>query len=121
MDGKSLLSPDVRRIASEQGLEVEDLKKIYTTGENGHIRKVDILRYLKKDEKPTQQVSAGVLEEKLNLNIQAEDQVEKLPRIREVAAKHLQSSYQIIPHVTTFIEVNVRSEERRVGKKRKCR
>lgn len=107
LDGKSFLSPVVRRIASEHGLEVEDLKKISPTGENGRIRKVDILRYLKKDEKPTQQVSAGVLEEKLNLNIQAEDQVEKLPRIREVAAKHLQSSYQIIPHVTTFIEVNV--------------
>src|SRR5690625_7515013 len=88
-------------------MEIEELKKITSTGENGRIRKVDILRYLKKDEKPTQQVSAGVLEEKLNLNIQAENQVENLPRIREVAAKHLQSSYQIIPNVTTYIEVNV--------------
>ncbi len=103
LDGKSFLSPVVRRIAAENGLEIEDLKQIQPTGENGRIRKVDILKYLKKDEKPIQQkVSA-----KLNLNIQAEDKVESLPRIRQIAAEHLQSSYQIIPHVTTFSEVNV--------------
>ncbi|MET3731573.1 dihydrolipoamide acetyltransferase family protein [Moheibacter stercoris] len=104
LDGKSFLSPVVRRIAAEIGLEIEDLKKIVPTGENGRIRKVDILKYLKKDEKPVQ---AGPVSTKLNLNIQPEDTVEALPRIRQIAAQHLQSSYQIIPHVTTFCEVNV--------------
>jgi len=104
LDGKSFLSPVVRKIAAEYGLEIEDLKKIVPTGENGRIRKVDILKYLKKDEKPIQ---AGVVSTKLNLNIQPEDKVESLPRIRQIAAAHLQSSYQIIPHVTTFCEVNV--------------
>ena len=103
LDGKSFLSPVVRRIAAENGLEVEDLKKITPTGENGRIRKVDILKFLKKDEKPiSQKIST-----KLNLNIQPEDTVETLPRIRQIAAEHLQTSYQIIPHVTTFSEVNV--------------
>lgn len=103
LDGKSFLSPVVRRIAAENGLEIEDLKKIKPTGENGRIRKTDILKFLRKDEKPFQQkVSA-----KLNLNIQPEDKVESLPRIRQIAAEHLQTSYQIIPHVTTFSEVNV--------------
>lgn len=104
LDGKSFLSPVVRKIAAEYGLEIEDLKKIVPTGENGRIRKVDILKYLKKDEKPIQ---AGVVSTKLNLNIKPEDKVESLPRIRQIAAAHLQSSYQIIPHVTTFCEVNV--------------
>lgn len=103
LDGKSFLSPVVRRIAAENGLEIEDLKQIKPTGENGRIRKADILKYLKKDEKPVQQK----ISMKLNLNIQPEDQVESLPRIRQIAAEHLQSSYQIIPHVTTFSEVNV--------------
>lgn len=107
LDGKSFLSPVVRRIAAEHGLEVEDLKKIIPTGNNGRIRKVDVLKYLNNDQKSVQQTVSGTLEEKLNLNIQAEDQVEKLPRIRKIAAQHLQNSYQIIPHVTTFIEVNV--------------
>lgn len=104
IDGKSFLSPVVRKIAAENGLEIEDLKKITPTGENGRIRKVDILKYLKKDEKP---VVSGPISQKLNLNIQPEDTVETLPRIRQIAAQHLQSSYQIIPHVTTFCEVNV--------------
>lgn len=104
LDGKSFLSPVVRRIAAENGLEIEELKQIQPTGENGRIRKIDILRYLKKDEKPIQQ---GSVSQKLNLNIQPEDKVETLPRIRQIAAQHLQSSYQIIPHVTTFSELNV--------------
>lgn len=104
LDGKSFLSPVVRRIAAENGLEIEDLKKIKPTGENGRIRKQDILTYLKKDEKPIQQ---GFISSKLNLNIQPEDSVESLPRIRQIASQHLQNSYQIIPHVTTFSEVNV--------------
>jgi len=103
LDGKSFLSPVVRRIAAENGLEIEDLKQIKPTGENGRIRKADILKFLKKDEKPVQQK----ISTKLNLNIQPEDQVESLPRIRQIAAEHLQTSYQIIPHVTTFSEVNV--------------
>lgn len=103
LDGKSFLSPVVRRIAAENGLEIEDLKQIKPTGENGRIRKADILKFLKKDEKPVQQK----ISTKLNLNIQPEDKVESLPRIRQIAAEHLHTSYQIIPHVTTFSEVNV--------------
>src|SRR5690606_7613724 len=103
LDGKSFLSPVVRRIAAENGLEIDDLKQIKPTGENGRIRKADILKFLKKDEKPIQQKVST----KLNLNIQPEDKVESLPRIRQIAAEHLQTSYQIIPHVTTFSEVNV--------------
>lgn len=103
LDGKSFLSPVVRRIAAENGLEIEDLKQIKPTGENGRIRKTDILKFLKKDEKPVPQK----ISTKLNLNIQPEDKVESLPRIRQIAAEHLQTSYQIIPHVTTFSEVNV--------------
>lgn len=103
LDGKSFLSPVVRRIAAENGLEIEDLKQIIPTGENGRICKADILKFLQKDEKPVQQKISA----KLNLNIQPEDKVESLPRIRQIAAEHLQASYQIIPHVTTFSEVNV--------------
>lgn len=107
LSGKSFLSPVVRRIAAENGLEIEDLEKITPTGANGRIRKVDILKYLNKDKKIATPQTSGVLEEKLDLNILPEDTVETLPRIRQVAAKMLQTSYQIIPHVTTFIEVNV--------------
>src|SRR5690554_3189988 len=35
LDGKSFLSPVVRRIAAENGLEIEELKQIQPTGENG--------------------------------------------------------------------------------------
>lgn len=104
LDGSSFLSPVVRRIAAENGLEIEDLRKITPTGENGRIRKVDILKYLNRDVQSNNKTAVST---KLNLNIQADDKVEALPRIRQIAAEHLQTSYQLIPHVTTFVEVNV--------------
>ncbi|MBW7870885.1 MAG: 2-oxo acid dehydrogenase subunit E2 [Flavobacteriia bacterium] len=106
LSGKSFLSPVVRKIAAENGLEVEDLNRIQPTGENGRIRKVDILKFLNKDKTVAVQQKVS---HKLNLNIQPEDKVEALPRIRQVAAEMLQTSYQLIPHVTTIIEVNVNS------------
>lgn len=104
LDGKSFLSPVVRRIAAENNLDISDLKQIQPTGEKGRIRKTDILRYLNKDQKIN--TSEPTLQ-KLKLNIQPEDEVQSLPRIRQVAASFLQTSYQWIPHVTTFLEVNV--------------
>lgn len=104
LGGKSFLSPVVRKIAAENGLEIEDLKQIRPTGENGRVRKKDIFNYLQKT---TQTTFSTPVSQKLNLNIQPEDTVELLPRIRQVAAQHLQRSYQTIPHVTTFSEVNV--------------
>src|SRR5690606_28831289 len=74
--------------------------------ENGRIRKVDIIRFLNKDKATAVQQKVS---QKLNLNIQSQDKVESLPRIRQLAAEMLQTSYQLIPHVTTFIEVNVDS------------
>ncbi|MFA5619704.1 MAG: dihydrolipoamide acetyltransferase family protein [Weeksellaceae bacterium] len=107
LSGKSFLSPVVRKIAAENGLEIEDLEKITPSGANGRIQKADILKFLNKDKKPAATNATTELEQKLTLNIQPQDTVEALPRIRQIAARLLQSSYQIIPHVTTFSEVNV--------------
>src|SRR5690554_1326869 len=103
LSDKSFLSPVVRKIAAEYGLELDDLNQIQPTGENGRIRKIDIQRFLSKNISTPQQAIA----QKLELNIQPEDKVEVLPRIRRTAAELLQTSYQLIPHVTTFLEVNV--------------
>ena len=48
---KSFLSPIVRRIATEAGLELNELEKIKGSGENGRIQKKDILKYLNPEKK----------------------------------------------------------------------
>lgn len=103
LEGKSFLSPVVRKIAAKNGLEINDLQQIVPSGENGRIRKKDIINFLNKG---TTELTSTI-STKLNLNIQPEDTVEILPRIRQVAAQLLQTSYQIIPHVTTFSEINI--------------
>lgn len=102
---KKFLSPVVRKIATEAGLELNELEKINGTGENGRIRKQDILTYLSKDQKL--QVSAGFVPKKLDLPIAEGDKVNELSRMQKLLANHLQQSFMEIPHVTTFGEVDV--------------
>lgn len=102
---KKFLSPVVRKIATEAGLELEELDKIKGSGENGRVRKQDILQYLKKDEKPVQ--ASSFAPQKMNLPLFEGDQVNELSRMQKLLAAHLQQSFMEIPHVTTFAEVDV--------------
>ncbi|MXV38531.1 2-oxo acid dehydrogenase subunit E2 [Flavobacteriaceae bacterium Ap0902] len=100
---KNFLSPVVRKIATEHGLELEDLEKIKGTGQNGRVRKADIIKYLK-----TQINHATTFQaKKLNLNIEDSDTVKTLTRMQNLLAHHLQQSFMEIPHVTTFAELDV--------------
>ena len=102
---KKFMSPVVRKIATVAGLELNELEKINGSGENGRIRKQDILNYLNKDQKP--QVSEGFFPKKLNLPISEGDTVNELTRMQKLLANHLQQSFMEIPHVTTFAELDV--------------
>lgn len=102
---KKFMSPVVRKIATVAGLELNELEKINGSGENGRIRKQDILNYLNKDQKP--QVSEGFFPKKLNLRISEGDTVNELTRMQKLLANHLQQSFMEIPHVTTFAELDV--------------
>ena len=102
---KKFLSPVVRKIATEEGLELADLEKIPGTGENGRLRKQDILKYLNKNQSPN--FSDGFVSKKLNLPISEGDSVSALSRMQKLLADHLQQSFNEIPHVTTFAELDV--------------
>lgn len=103
---KKFLSPVVRKIATEAGLELSEIEKIQGTGENGRVRKQDILKYLNKDQKP-KVIQTGFAQEKLNLQVSQGDKVNQLTRMQNLLANHLQKSFMEIPHVTTFAEVDV--------------
>ncbi|MDO5510564.1 MAG: dihydrolipoamide acetyltransferase family protein [Weeksellaceae bacterium] len=108
-DSKRFLSPMVRKIATEAGLELSDLDKIVGSGENGRVRKQDVLKYLNKSTAPSAAAKgSGVpINEKQNLAVHEGDSVEKLSRMQSLLANHLQLSFLEIPHVTTFVEVDV--------------
>ncbi|MDG4945834.1 2-oxo acid dehydrogenase subunit E2 [Weeksellaceae bacterium KMM 9713] len=102
---KSFLSPVVRMIATEAGLELNELEKIKGSGENGRIQKKDILKYLNPEKK--QAVATGFSSQKMKLQLAEGDTLNELSRMQKLLADHLQQSFMEIPHVTTFAEVDV--------------
>ncbi|MGI9525790.1 MAG: dihydrolipoamide acetyltransferase family protein [Weeksellaceae bacterium] len=105
-ESKKFLSPIVRKIATEHGLELEDLEKIQGSGENGRVRKVDIIKYLKPQEIKHKD-NAIFQPKKLSLNLEENDTVKVLSRMQNILANHLQQSFMEIPHVTTFAALDV--------------
>lgn len=96
------LTPVVRNIIAEKGLDLSEIQKIPRTGHERRLTKKDLLSYLSSKEKSKLHTS-----EKLNLKIEDGDLVHNLTRRRKVLAQHLQKASQIIPHVTTFVEMDV--------------
>jgi 2-oxoglutarate dehydrogenase E2 component (dihydrolipoamide succinyltransferase) len=101
--GLYFVSPLVRKMAAENALSIEDLKKIKTTGDNNRIRKQDIELYLK----PKKQAKTTFEDQKLELNIEAGDKVEPLSKMRKLIADNMNTAWRNIPHVTTFCDVNM--------------
>lgn len=101
---QKFLSPVVRKMAAENGLSLEDLQKINGTGENGRIRKQDIENFLKPRKQNTY---TPFTEEKLQLKVELGETLEPLSKMRKLIAENMEKSWRSIPHVTTFMDVNV--------------
>lgn len=100
----SFLSPVVRKMAAENGLSLDDLQKINGTGENGRIRKQDVENFLKPRKQKTY---TPFVEEKLQLKVELGEALEPLSKMRKLIAENMENSWRSIPHVTTFMNVNV--------------
>ncbi len=97
------LSPVVRKIAQKEGLSMEELEKIPASGHGGRLTKKDVERYLSN----TKMDSSSPNAQKLDLPIHHEDSVITISGIRKMAANTLSESYREIPHVTTFLDLEV--------------
>jgi 2-oxoglutarate dehydrogenase E2 component (dihydrolipoamide succinyltransferase) len=109
-------SPLVKTIAKQESLTQAELDSIAGTGQNGRVRKEDILLYVeqKKSGKITQiqetrPKDPSVLGEKpkVSVSIGAEDQIIEMDRVRRVIADHMVMSKHTAPHVTNFVEIDV--------------
>lgn len=96
------LSPIVRKLIAENNISFDELSQVQTT--NQRISKKDIEHYL-ESKKPKQNTTFN--QEKLTLTITENDTIQTLSAFRKKLSATLQTSYQTIPHVTTFSEINV--------------
>lgn len=124
-------SPLVLNIANSEGIEMGELQNISGTGNEGRVTKKDILQYVadKKEgrvvtrqpepekRKAEQKTEKPALPVETAPEIDNEPQTYSAPsgnveiiemdRMRKMIAKHMVSSKQVSPHVTSFSEADV--------------
>ncbi len=118
-NAKRFYSPLVRSIAKEEGISIADLEKIKGTGKEDRLTKDDILTYLKSkgsaSESAVQTKVAEVPKEsaikpianKVNVSVNAGDEIKEMDRMRRLIADHMIMSKQVSPHVTSVVEADV--------------
>ncbi len=118
---QNFYSPLVKSIAATEGLSVAELDGIQGTGQNGRVKKEDVLKYLetRKQAQATATTTPKVEDASpaatpSQPKVQAPpvttndgDTVVKMDRMRKMIADHMVMSKQVSPHVTNFIEVDV--------------
>ncbi len=107
------ISPLVRKIAKDEGVQPDEIKSIKGTGLNNRITKDDILEYISLKEKKFESIkhlAKDVDIPKPTLQSQSDGvmyEVIKMDRMRKLIAEHMVISKQTSPHVTSFMEVDV--------------
>jgi len=117
--GRALLSPIVRRLAAEQGI---DLAAIQGSGAGGRIMREDVEAVIAPSGVPRQAPSGppAVAPVAPAAPVGARDEAEPLSRMRLAIGERMIASLQTAPHVWTSVEVDLQAieETRRRHKER---
>lgn len=117
-------SPLVKTIAQQENITADELDNIQGTGQNGRVKKEDVLDYLQqrskgqvqrpaaapvqeKKEQATPAASPEAKQQKVSVSIGAEDQIVEMDRMRKMIADHMVMSKHTAPHVTNVVEADV--------------
>jgi 2-oxoglutarate dehydrogenase E2 component (dihydrolipoamide succinyltransferase) len=113
-------SPLARSIAEEENLSLAEMENIDGTGENGRVKKSDIVDFIKnKNIQPVAKVEKVITANKPVVTSPAKPtapnpklvngnvEIIKMDRMRKIIAKHMVDSKRIAPHVTSFVEVDM--------------
>ncbi|HLO59986.1 MAG TPA: dihydrolipoamide acetyltransferase family protein [Bacteroidales bacterium] len=110
-------SPLVMSIARKEKISGAELDSIKGTGENGRVRKQDILKYLEQRSNQPAQAKQDTTAKavpadrpapaKVNVSAMAGDEIVQMDRMRKMIADHMVMSKQVSPHVTNFVEADV--------------
>jgi 2-oxoglutarate dehydrogenase E2 component (dihydrolipoamide succinyltransferase) len=113
-DSGRFYSPLVMSIAQKEKISTQELDSIKGTGENGRVRKQDVLKFLeertkkpsvdKAESRPSQPKAEM---SKVSINLQQGDEVVQMDRMRKIIADHMVMSKHTSPHVTNFVEADV--------------
>ncbi|MFL2983500.1 MAG: dihydrolipoamide acetyltransferase family protein [Candidatus Neomarinimicrobiota bacterium] len=102
---KVFYTPVVMKIATEQGLPLNELELIIGTGRGGRVTKKDILSYLKDRES----VASTSKTESMTIGINKSGRSEEMHHMRKMISKHMMESLSTSAHVYVMTEVDMTS------------
>jgi 2-oxoglutarate dehydrogenase E2 component (dihydrolipoamide succinyltransferase) len=116
-------SPLVKNIAKQENIPLEELEELPGSGQNGRLRKEDVIGYIEnrskggaaktqpqvEPKKETAEAPQAAPSEKpkVSVSVNAEDEIVEMDRMRRLIADHMVMSKQVAPHVTNFLEADV--------------
>ena len=117
-DSDRFYSPLIKTIAKEEKISFNELDNLKGTGQNGRVRKEDVLSYLDNRSKSTTQtltatqspavnVTSSQVKDKPSISVGAGDEIVEMDRMRRIIADHMVMSKHTAPHVTNFVETDV--------------
>ncbi len=101
-------SPKVRKFARELGV---DVNLVSGTERLGRVIEKDIKKFIKEKKLPKKKDERKKIELEYPHSEFGEVEIKDIPRIKKISAKHLQNSWQTIPHVTNHDEADVTEME----------
>lgn len=125
-DSNKFYSPLVRTIAAQENISEQELDSIAGSGIGDRVQKNDVLEYLKNRTTPAEATTTNepVVKEstkhipapaaapapekpKVNVSVNAGDEIVAMDRMRKLIAQHMVDSVQTSPHVTSMVEADV--------------
>ena len=101
-------SPKVRKFARELGV---DVNLVSGTQRLGRVIENDIKKFIKDKRLPEKKDEGKKTELEYPHSEFGEIEIKDIPRIKKISAKHLQNSWQTIPHVTNHDEADITEME----------
>ena len=101
-------SPKARKFARELGANIHEIKG---SERDGRVVEDDIRLFIKEKISEKKDSKKSIKEDKLDHSLFGEIDVQKIPRIKKIAGKHLTKSWNEIPHVTQHDEADITEME----------
>jgi len=124
-NGNKFYSPLVRSMASEEGIELEELENIAGTGKEGRVTKSDMLNYLEEKKSTPQENNASksislakkdsiepsqnstITSQKTHIPDTGGSEIIEMDRMRKLISTHMSMSKQTSAHITSFVEADM--------------
>ena len=123
--GDRFYSPLVRSIASEEGIEREELESISGTGKDGRVTKTDMINYIKSRPEKNTNTNTEIKDEgvetkqtisnknetpthqKTPIPNTGEIEIVEMDRMRKLISSHMTMSKATSAHITSMVEVDM--------------